>query len=107
MTAAKANNIRADRIEGRRESMREKREAEKATKLAESGKYTLSCLWDEYESQKTDSKALRTDKGRFLKHLKPPLGDKEPYEIICLDVDRLRVNLSKKLKPKTVKNILG
>jgi integrase len=127
MTAAKAANIRAGRIEGRRESKKEIREREKAAKFAEAGKWTLSKLWDEYASQKSDSKtlrankdrlsnklkpvpkskALRTDEGRFLNHLKPVLGDKEPHEIIRLDVDRLRVNLSKKLKPQTVKHILG
>lgn len=53
------------------------------------------------------SKAIKIDKGRFEKHLKPSLGDKEPHRIIRLDVDRLRVNLSKKLKPQTVRHVLG
>ena len=39
--------------------------------------------------------------------MSPSFGTKEPHEIIRLDVDRLRVNLSKKLKPQTVKHILG
>jgi len=107
MTPAKAARVRADRIEGRRESRKEKREAEKAAKLEEAGKWTLSRLWDEYEKHKTESKAIKTDKGRFLKHIKSSLGGKEPHEIIRLDVDRLRVNLSKTLKPQTVKHVLG
>ncbi len=48
-----------------------------------------------------------TDKGRFEKHIKPVPGGKEPHEIIRLDVDRLRVSLSKKLKPQTVQHVLG
>lgn len=107
MTPAKAARVRADRIEGRRESRKEKREAEKAAKLEEAGKWTLSRLWDEYEKHKTESKAIKVDKGRFEKHIKPPLGGKEPPEIIRLDVDRLRVNLSKTLKPQTVRHVLG
>jgi integrase len=119
MTAAKAARVRADRIENRRESRKEIREAVKAAKIEEAGKWTLSRLWDEYEKIKSDpkavkddktpslSKAIKIDKGRFEKHLKPSLGDKEPHGIIRLDVDRLRVNLSKKLKPQTVRHVLG
>ena len=110
MTAARANNIRADRIEGRRASRKEQREAAKAAELAEADKYTLNRLWEEYEKTKPDSKdskAVSIDKNRFEKHIKPILGGKEPHEIIRLDVDRLRVKLSKKLKPQTVKHILA
>jgi len=107
MTPAKAARVRADRIEGRRESRKGIREAAKAAELAEAGKWTLSNLWDEYEKNKPESKTLKVDKGRFEKHVKPSLGDKEPHEIIRLDVDRLRVGLSKKLKPQTVRHVLG
>lgn len=104
MTPAKAARVRADRIEGRRQSRKEKREAEKAAKA---GKWTLSLLWDEYEKNKPESKAIKVDKSRFGKHIKPSLGGKEPHDIIRLDVDRLRVNLSKTLKPQTVRHVLG
>jgi integrase len=107
MTPAKVARVRADRIEGRRESRKEKREAEKAAKIEKAGKWTLSSLWEEYQTNKADSKAIKTDRGRFEKHIKPSLGDKEPYEIIRPDIDRLRVNLSKNLKPQTVKHVLG
>jgi integrase len=103
MTAAKAARVRADRIENRRESRKEIREKAKAADEAP----TMTKLWDEYEKQKPDSKAIKTDKGRFEKHIKPKLGDKQPHEIIRLDVDRLRVNLSKKLKPQTIRHVLG
>ena len=103
MTPAKANNIRADRIEGRRKSRQEIRAESKAKKEA----WTLSLLWDEYESHKPDSNAIKTDKGRFKMHLEPSLGKKEPHAIIRLDVDRLRITLLKKLKPQTVRHIMG
>ncbi|MGV8057549.1 MAG: tyrosine-type recombinase/integrase [Smithellaceae bacterium] len=107
MSPAKANRIRSSRIEGRRMSRKEKREAEMAAKLAEAGKWTLTKLWEEYEKQKPDSKSIQTDKGRFMKHIKPFLGEKESHEIIRLDIDRLRIKLSKKLKPQTIKHVLG
>jgi len=107
MTEAKANAIRSDRIRGKELSNEQRREAKKTAKLEDAGKWTLSRLWDEYETHKADSKAIRTDKGRFEKHIKPSLGGKEPHDIIRLDVDRLRVNLSKKLKTQTVKHVLG
>ena len=103
MTPPKAARIRADRIEGRRKSKKEIREASKVIEEA----WTLSRLWDEYEAHKPDSKSIRTDKGRFKMHLEPTLGKKQPHEIIRLDVDRLRINLSKNLKPQTVKHVLG
>lgn len=107
MTAAKAGRVRAERIEGRCKSRKEVREQVKAGKLAEAGKWTLQKLWEEYEANKGDSKSINTDKGRFEKYIAPAFGNKEPQDIIRLDADRLRVSLSKKLKPQTVKHIFG
>jgi integrase len=107
MTAAKAARVRAERIEGRRKSRKEVREQIKAAKIEEAGKWTLDKLWQEYEANKADSKAINTDKGRFEKYLLPEFGNKEPHKIIRLDVDRLRVKLLKTLKPQTVKHVLG
>lgn len=106
MTEAKANAIRSDRIRGKELSNEQRREAQKATKLEEAGKWTLSRLWDGYEENKPESKTLKIDQGRFEKHIKPTLGSKEPKDIILLDVQRLTRNLSKKLKPQTVRHVL-
>ena len=107
MTAAKAAGIRADRSKGKEPSNSARREKIKAAKLAEAGKMTLERLWDEYEANKADSKAINTDQGRFEKYLLPAFGNKEPHNIIRLDVDRLRVKLLKTLKPQTVKHVFG
>jgi integrase len=108
MTAARAAGIRADRLKGKELSNNARREQIKEAKQAEAGKMTISRLWDEYYGNKVDdSKAIKTDKGRFHKHLLPDLGSKEPHEIIRLDIDRLRVKLSKTLKPQTVKHVFG
>jgi integrase len=107
MTAAKAAGIRADRSKGKESSNNARREKVKAAKLAEAGKWTLDKLWQEYEANKADSKAINTDKGRFEKYLSPSFGNKEPHEIIRLDADRLRVGLLKILKPQTVRHVFG
>jgi len=107
MTTAKAAGIRADRSKGKELSNNARREKVKAAKLAEAGKMTLARLWKEYEANKADSKAINTDRGRFQKYLLPNFGNKEPHNIIRLDVDRLRVRLLKTLKPQTVKHVFG
>ena len=107
MTPARASRIRAGRIEGRRKSRKEVRDEEKAVKQAELDKMTIDRLWAKYKETKADSKAIDTDEGRYKKHLLPVFGDKEPHELVRLDVDRLRINLIKTLKPQTVKHILG
>jgi len=101
MTPAKASRIRAGRIEGRRKSRKQVREEAKAAKM------TVNRLWAEYKAHKADSKSLNTDEGRYEIFLLPAFGDKEPHELIRLDVDRLRMRLLKTLKPQTVKHILG
>ena len=107
MTPSRASRIRSARIDGRRKSRKDIREEARAAKLAEAGKMTIARLWDEYLANKGDSKAVKTDKGRYENHLLPDFGDKEPHEIIRLDIDRLRVKLLKTLKPQTVKHVFG
>ena len=107
MTAAKAAGIRAERSKGKEPSNNARREEIKATKLEEAGKWTLDKLWQEYEANKADSKAINTDRGRFEKYLMPDFGNKEPHKIIRLEADRLRIRLLKTLKPQTVKHIFG
>lgn len=106
MTASKANQIRAARIKGEL-SNTEKREQVKAAKQAKADKMTINSLWDEYKANKADSKAINTDEGRYEKYLQPSFGDREPHEIIRLEVDRLRMKLLKTLKPQTVKHVMG
>ena len=107
MTPARAAHIRTQRVQKKELSNKEKREAELARKKTEKSKWTIGKLWDEYESQKEQSKSLNTDKNRYENYLESNFGDKEPYEIIQLDTDRLRINLLKKLKSQTVKHILA
>ena len=106
MTPARAAQVRTNRIQGKELSNKAQREAEKAAKEAEVNRWTISRLWKEYKKNNPKLKGIVTDQNRFENHIKPKFGDKEPAEIIPLDVDRLRIKLLKSKAPGTVKNVL-
>jgi integrase len=100
MTAARASRIRAEKIEGKKLSRKEAREAAAATK------WTVDRLWQEYISHKPATKGFKTDRYRYEKFLKAGFGGKEPADLVQLDIHRLRISLAKTLKPQTVKHVL-
>ena len=104
-TPAKANNARAMRIRGDEPTNQERREAEAARKKAEEGRYTIDRLFNEYIKYRPKNKSLSTDKGRYEKYIKPLFGNKEPHEIVALDVSRLEKGLEKTKSPKTKKEL--
>lgn len=105
MTEAKAARIRGERIEGKRPSPTEIREARKKTKK---DPWTIDRLFTEYKKQHPNLKNFAPDETRFKKYIKPSFGKKEPHEIYPLDVDRLRLWMLKKpLAPQTVKLTLA
>jgi integrase len=106
MTPAKAAGIRSDRIEGKRKSRKEIREAEKAEKDAEKNKWTVERLWKKYKASRPNLKGLKTDENRFEKHIKSAFGKKEPKDILPLDIKRIENRLLKKKSRGTVKNVL-
>lgn len=99
MTPAKASAYRSERIEGKRQSRKEIREALKAK---EPEAWTIDRLWEEYTAQRV-LKGLRSDRSRYLNYIKPSLGGKEPSKIGPLDVDRLRLRNLKGKSPQTIK----
>lgn len=106
MTAAKASNIRSMRILGKEQSNREKIQTEKEAKEAESNRWTITKLWEEYKSTK-NVKWIYNDDKRFYKYIKEPLGNLEPKEITHFHIARLRKQLQKEeVKPATEKHAL-
>jgi integrase len=96
MTAAKAAQIRVQRIRGE-DSNRERREKRG---------WTLSRLWEEYALQRPQGKSLDTDRNRFEKHVKESLGNRSPDSLRTLDIDKMQRALAReKLSPQTVKHI--
>lgn len=106
MTPARANQIRSQRIEGNRLSRKEERERRRAEAEAEKNRWTFDRLWQEYKARNPGLKGLVTDENRYVKHLKPIFGHKEPRDLTPFEVDKLRVTMLKTHKPGTVKNSL-
>ena len=107
MTPAKAAGRRSDRIEGKRKSRREIQQDKEATQKAKAGRWTVDRIWKEYQSQRTQNKGLSVDTNRYENHLEKVFGNKVPFEIITLDVDRVRVKMLKKKSPQTVKHVVA
>jgi integrase len=105
MTAARASALRADKIRGRELPNRDRREKERQETKAI--KWTFSELWEAYLLDKPDLKALVSERWRFKTYLKPHFGDKEPKDILPLDLDRLRLRTLKGKSPQTIKLALA
>ncbi len=106
MTAARASRILGKIIDREQKPRKELREAAKAAKAAEAGKWTFDRLWTEYKAGRPGQKRSATDESNFTNYLSPIFGAREPRQVVPLDVDRLRMNLSKKKAAATVKNVL-
>jgi len=110
MTPARANNIRSDRIRGKKPTNKERRLVEKEAKEAQRNQWTIDRLWEEYKKQNAGNEKTRaTDDNRYKNHIKPVLGSKEPPELRPLDVERLKKKLKKKnpeIADATVANTL-
>ncbi len=103
MTPARAAGIRTRKIEGDCPTNEEERK-EAAKEVVEP--WTIDRLWDEYKRQRI-IKGIVQDENRYSKHIKPLLAYKEPKELVPLDVDRLRMAVSKKHKVQTTRNVLA
>ena len=103
MTPAKAARVRAERIEGKRLSRKEIRQAREAKKNV----WTIGKLWKEYKRQKPNLKGLGPDENRYKNYIEPSFGKKEPKNIVPLDVDRVRLKMLKTKSPQTVKLTLA
>ncbi len=122
MTPAKAATMRGQRVKGQEPTNIQKREGLLAKEKAKANKWTISRLWEEYLTNNPSLKSVVTDENRFHNYIEPHLGNKEPSELMPLDVDRFRLRLLKTkskrttkkespktaqiLSPGTVKNIL-
>lgn len=106
MTPAKAAMMRAERIEGKRMSRKELREAGEEARKIEQQKITIGKIWNEYQQLNSSKKSLITDKYNFNNHLTGFI-DKKPDDIITIDIQRLRHHLELKgLRPASVKHVL-
>ena len=106
MTPSRAARIRAELTEGKRLSRKEIRKHQEDMKRDQTNKRTIDRLWNLYKETLTNDNSSKSDEGRYNKHLKGPFENKEPKEMILLNVERLRLKLLKTLSPQSVKHIL-
>jgi len=106
MTPARAAGIRSDKIDGKQLTNKEKRDLEEAKKIAEAGKWTIDRLWKEYKKNKPNLKGMKTYESAYNLHIKPNFANKEPKDILPLDIQRVKRKLLKKRSPQTVQHVL-
>lgn len=116
MSAAVANQIRADKIRGKVPTNRERREEERAEKAAHDSRWTVARLAKEYFAHRERQKTVQVDRNLFKRSLEDDFKDKTPEEIDPLSLDRFRKKLSqrknlkdekKTLSPTSVRNALA
>lgn len=95
MSSAVANQIRADKVRGLVLPKWERREAERAVVQAEATRWTFDKLWAEWQKMNAHKSGAANDNNRYQAHPQPLFGGKEPKEVLPLEVDRMRVEMSK------------
>ena len=107
MTAARASHLRSDRARGRTLSNRDRREADEAARRAEAERPTIARLWALYRDSRPDRKRWDSDVSRYRLYIEPYFGPKVPADLVSLDVDRLRSQMTKLGRsPATIKGVM-
>jgi len=106
MTPSRAARVRAERIENKRQSRKEIREQIKAKKETDVEKWTIGRLWDAYKTNNPDLKGIRTYESAWNLHIKPNFADKEPKDLLPLDIHEIKNRLLKERSPQTVQHVL-
>ncbi|MBL7180283.1 MAG: site-specific integrase [Desulfobacterales bacterium] len=106
MTPARAAGIRAERVEGKRLSRKDIRERERAQKEAEANKWTIGRLWEAYKANNPNLKGMPTYESAYNLHIKPNFADKQPKDLLPLDIHRVKNKLLKERSPQTVQHVL-
>ena len=116
MTEAKAAKVRALRMTGRGQSNTERRAQERAAKEAEAGRWTVERIWSAYQDAHVTQTSLKAWTSLFENHVRPSaITGKTPEELVTLDIERLRRDVSKAkhkrtgkpLSAQTVKHVLS
>jgi integrase len=100
MVASKASSIRNKILRGERLTAKDQ-------KKQDEDRWTIDRLWKAYlENKGLSFKGIQRDSSRFNVHIKPEFKNKEPKDIITLDIDRFRKKLLTKIAPQTTKNVM-
>lgn len=111
MTASRASLLRGAKADGDKDKLpnKEQRKKDAAKKSAEEGKWTFDRLWAAWQADKENDGKRGTVKAdqRYRKHIKEPFGDREPFSLRPLDIDRLRIALAKDHAKSTTISIIS
>lgn len=116
MTEAKAAKVRALRMTGKDRSNTERRAQEQAAKEAEAGRWTVERIWIAYQDAHLTQTSLKAWTSLFENHVRQStISGKTPEELVTLDIERLRRDVSKAkhkrtgkpLSDQTVKHVLS
>lgn len=111
-----ASLVRAERMQGREKSNVEQRAAELAAKEAKEERWTVERIFKKYQEVHPDQASLKSWVSIFNTHILPSaISGKSPDELVTLDIDRLRRDVSKAkhkrtgkpLSDQTVKHVLS
>ena len=106
-TPARANAERTRRINGQELTNNERRKVQAEAKRIADSRPTVERLWELYlESKGNQLKGVVADKNRFDLHLRKPVGNKTPQELVPLDIERLRRQVAKSHSIATTRNVL-
>ena len=103
MSAAKASQIRLQRMNGQSLPNSEQRKKEQTREI----RWTVEALWEEYKSRRSSSDNFRRDDVRMSKHVIPIFGNYLPSEIPPEEIDSFRTEKLKTYAPATVRNMLA
>ena len=104
MTPAKASIIRGRRMQGGELPNRERRQVAKAARLEKT--WTVSALWQGYRKANPDLRDNGTMTANYKRYIEPRFGDREPRDILALDIDRLKRRDLRDKAPQTVVHVL-
>lgn len=116
MTPSKASVIRGERMSGKALPNTERRAKDKADKAAEANRMTVAKIWSAYQDAHPDQASAKAWASLFNTHILPSsVSSKTPDELVTLDIERLRRNVSKAkhkrtgkpLSDQTVKHVLS
>jgi len=85
MTAAKANHLRAKKIEGAatRQEIRNEQKAD-------AERFTVERVWAIYHEQNSANRSAKDDRSQYQNYIRPAFGTKEFTGIVPLDIDRFK-----------------
>jgi integrase len=103
MSAAKANQLRGERMAGKADSNEVRRAKEQAEKERVDQLWTVERLWAEYDDANAKRACRAVDASNFKNHLAPVLGKKFIAELCDFDVKRVSAAMNSKVSSRTGK----